>query len=234
MARLPSASSPAGRFSIEFRGSLPFVTGKSSAAASFSAENSLSSTAAVTLPALHAPTSGGKVFWTTSNSTSMHPSFKNDLARRRWPLMPIKFIKAKDPTPVKSRISPSIPPAPATRFSTSRVGAYGRGCFEVTRPNGPAISVESNLGFGFAPQRRSCSQPLYIYNSGNASLTISSIARSAGSADFAIGQVTFPATVQPGGTLTVPVVFTPSSIGDLTAEFKIISNDPGLPVSVAV
>lgn len=115
-----------------------------------------------------------------------------------------------------------------------RVGTYGRGCFEATRPHGPAMSVESSLGFGFARQGTGNKQPLYIYNSGDAALTISAITRTFGSADFAIGAVTLPATVAPGATLTVPVVFTPSSVGDLQAVFQIASNDPHSPYALVV
>jgi len=115
-----------------------------------------------------------------------------------------------------------------------RVGTYGRGCFEVTRPHGPAMSVESSLGFGFARQGASARLPLYIYNSGDAALTISAIPRNSGSADFAIGAVALPATVLPGQTLTVPVVFTPSSAGDAGATFQITSNDARSPYTLAV
>jgi len=125
-------------------------------------------------------------------------------------------------------IDPSVAPP------VLRVGTYGRGCFEVTRPRGPAMSVESSLGFGFARQGASARLPLYLYNSGDAALTIAAIARNAGSADFAIGAVALPATVAPGETLTVPVVFTPSHPGDVAAVFQIASNDPHSPYGLAV
>ena len=115
-----------------------------------------------------------------------------------------------------------------------RVGTYGRGCFEVTRPKGPCLSVESSLGFGFSHQGASYTQPLYIYNSGDGALTISAIRRTSGSSDFAIGPITLPATVAPAATLTIPVVFTPSSAADLSATFQIDSNDPHSPYALAV
>lgn len=115
-----------------------------------------------------------------------------------------------------------------------RVGTYGRGCFEVARPHGPAMSVESSLGFGFARQGARNTLPLYIYNSGDAALTVSAITRMSGTADFAIGDVTLPAKVTPGGTLTVPVVFAPSSAGDLVAVLEITSNDSHSPYALAV
>jgi len=115
-----------------------------------------------------------------------------------------------------------------------RVGTYGRGCFEVTRPHGPAMSVESSLGFAFVRQGVSSTQPMYIYNSGDAPLTISAITRTSGVADFAIGGVALPATVAPSGTLTVPVVFVPSSAGDRLAALEITSNDPHSPYTLAV
>ena len=115
-----------------------------------------------------------------------------------------------------------------------RVGTYGRGCFEVARPGGPAMSIESNLGFGFTRQGASYIQPLYIYNSGDAPLIISVIKRRSGSSDFAIDSLTLPSTVAPGVTLTVPVVFKPSTASDLVAEFEIASNDPHSPCALAV
>ncbi len=115
-----------------------------------------------------------------------------------------------------------------------RVGTYGRGCFEVTRPKGPCLSVESSLGFGFSHQGASYTQPLYIYNSGDGALLISAITRTSGSSDFAIGPITLPATVAPAATLTIPVVFTPSSAADLSATFQIDSNDPHSPYALAV
>jgi hypothetical protein len=122
----------------------------------------------------------------------------------------------------------------AVRPPVLRAGTYGRGCFEVTRPQRPAMSVESSLGFGFSRQGASSRQPLYIYNSGDAPLTISAITRTTGAADFVIGAVTLPATVTPGGTLTVPVVFTPSSAGNLGAVFEITSNDAHSPHALVV
>lgn len=59
------------------------------------------------------------------------------------------------------------------------------------------MSVESSLGFGFGKQGASSMQPLYIYNSGDAALTISAITRKAGAADFAIGALTLPVTLTP-------------------------------------
>ena len=116
-----------------------------------------------------------------------------------------------------------------------RVGTYGRGCFEVSRPHGPSLSVESGPGFGFVPQGASNRIPFYVYNSGDRPLTLIGIARSSGSADFALDQSgALPATLAPGGTQTFLMAFTPTSVGDLTAVFDIASNDAHSPYRLAV
>ncbi len=111
-----------------------------------------------------------------------------------------------------------------------RVGTYGRGCFEVTRPTGPVLRVESSLGFGIVPVSKSGTLPIYVYSCGDAPLTVTAITKIAGSADFAIDpSAAFPATVAPGATQTFNVIFSPSSAGDQSAGFDIVSNDPGSP-----
>jgi hypothetical protein len=114
-----------------------------------------------------------------------------------------------------------------------RVGTYGRGCFEVTHPTGPVVSVESSLGFGTVPVGKSGTLSIYLYNCGDAPLTVTGITRLAGSADFAVSPTAaIPATVAPGGTQAFDVVFTPSSVGDQTAGFDIASNDLSSPYVV--
>ena len=111
-----------------------------------------------------------------------------------------------------------------------RVGTYGRGCFELTRSAGPALSIESLLGFGFVPVGRSVSLPVYVYNCGDAPLVVTAISRSAGSADFTVDPApAFPVTVAPGATANFGIVFTPSARGDQSAAFDLVSNDPASP-----
>lgn len=111
-----------------------------------------------------------------------------------------------------------------------RVGTYGRGCFEATRPTGPSIAVESSLGFGIVSTGQSGTLSLYVYNCGNAPLTVTAITRLAGSADFAVSAgATFPATVAPAATQTFDIGYTPSGVGDASVGFQIESDDPNSP-----
>lgn len=115
-----------------------------------------------------------------------------------------------------------------------RVGTYGRGCFEATRPQGPALSIESDLGFGIVPEGQSGTLSVYVYNSGDGTLTVTGVARSAGSIDFAVSPTAvFPIIVSPGGTQAFDIVFTPSSLGDEAASFDIASNDSHSPHPLA-
>jgi hypothetical protein len=113
-----------------------------------------------------------------------------------------------------------------------RVGTYGRGCFEVYRPSGPAISVDANLGFGYVAAGRKSTLPVYIYNCGDAPLVITGITNS-GSADFSLASPpSFPITVAPGGSQTLAFVFAPAGLGDQTAAFQIAGNDPNSPYNL--
>jgi hypothetical protein len=107
-----------------------------------------------------------------------------------------------------------------------RVGTYGRGCFEITRPTGPSIAVELGPTFGFVPQGGSSTLPLYVYNSGDSPLIVTGITRSSGSTAFTVGASdTFPVTLASGGTKTFQVAFAPSTPGDQAAVFEIASNN---------
>lgn len=107
-----------------------------------------------------------------------------------------------------------------------RVGTYGRGCFELTRTKGPVIGVESLLGFAAMPVGKSAALPVYIYNTGDAPLTVTALTMTAGSSDFAVDPATvFPAAIAPGGTKTINIIFTPTGLGDRSAVFEVASND---------
>ncbi|WP_338763885.1 choice-of-anchor D domain-containing protein [Bernardetia sp. ABR2-2B] len=65
-----------------------------------------------------------------------------------------------------------------------------------------------------------------INNNGDGILNISSISRSGTNAgEFAIGGITFPASVAVGGSATFTVTFDPISVGDRFATISIVSDD---------
>ncbi len=111
-----------------------------------------------------------------------------------------------------------------------RVGTYGRSCFEISRPTGPRINVESNLAFGVTALNQTATITIYLYNSGDAPLTVTGITPSGGPTDFDVSpSATFPATIAPGGTQSFDMTFKPTSAGDAGAAFDIASNDPSVP-----
>ncbi|UCE20328.1 MAG: choice-of-anchor D domain-containing protein [Gemmatimonadota bacterium] len=65
---------------------------------------------------------------------------------------------------------------------------------------------------------------LGIQNLGTAPLTVTGLFSSASS--FTVSAPSFPQTVDPGEILSVTVVFTPASLGEITGNLTIISNDP--------
>ncbi len=111
-----------------------------------------------------------------------------------------------------------------------RVGTYGRSCFEVTRPTGPVMNVESNLAFGATALNQTATVSIYVYNCGDAPLTVTGISPTGGPTDFDVSpSATFPATIAPGGTQSFDMTFKPTSAGDARAAFDIASNDSGSP-----
>lgn len=97
--------------------------------------------------------------------------------------------------------------------------------------NAVAVSP-SSLSFGAVIVGQSSTLMLTIANSGNASGTVSSIAKS-GSANFALGAgaPATPFSVAAGASITVPVVFTPSAAGAASGTLTITSNNPTTPVA---
>ena len=67
-----------------------------------------------------------------------------------------------------------------------------------------------------------------LSNSGQCTLTINNIASS--SAEFLVPNVlSYPLTVEAGGSLQVPIRFQPSSLGSKSAKITVTSDDPGGP-----
>jgi kumamolisin len=98
---------------------------------------------------------------------------------------------------------------------------------------GPAIAVnlQDDLHFGTV-----CHGPAYrvirVYNVGNRDLTILSVARVGGSADFSVlAAPTTPLAIAPGDQVDFTVAFNPTTTGVLEfATIRIVSNDPVTPV----
>ena len=115
-----------------------------------------------------------------------------------------------------------------------RVATYGRGVFEFSKPNGPAITVdpESALAFGHLCVGDSAHLTLRVFNIGTNDLVINSVQRLTGST--AISVLALPGTpvvVQPGEDVTFSVRYTPTTQAttDITT-IRIVSNDPQAPV----
>ncbi|MEM9150324.1 MAG: choice-of-anchor D domain-containing protein [Cyanobacteria bacterium P01_F01_bin.3] len=131
-----------------------------------------------------------------------------------------------------------FPRAPVTDMEIGRgsgilrVATYGRGVFEFTQPDGPAITVNLENGFEFGTV---CEGPhhlmLQVFNVGVADLRIKSVQRLLGSSAFEVEP--FPSTpliVAPGEEIGFTVRFTPTTPGLLErATIRITSNDPGAP-----
>ena len=115
-----------------------------------------------------------------------------------------------------------------------RVATYGRGVFEFSKPNGPAITVdpENALAFGHLCVGDSAHLTLRVFNIGTNDLVINSVQRLTGST--AISVLALPGTpvvVQPGEDVTFSVRYTPTTQAttDITT-IRIVSNDPQAPV----
>jgi photosystem II stability/assembly factor-like uncharacterized protein len=132
-----------------------------------------------------------------------------------------------------------FPRAPVTELVLSRQGGvlraatYGRGVFEFTRPDAPAIAVnlENGLRFGTV-----CDGPAYltlqVFNVGPNPLVITSVQRLMGSTGITV--LTSPGTplvLRSGEEIDFTIQFTPTTPGTQeAATIRIVSNDPGAPV----
>lgn len=106
-----------------------------------------------------------------------------------------------------------------------RVGTYGRSCFEVSHPTGPVFAIDSNLAFGTVAVGTSVTLTCYVYNCGNATLTVSSTSI-VGTAPFAFESTpALPVDINPGSTQSFQVTFTPSAPGDVFVMLEFNTND---------
>ena len=76
-------------------------------------------------------------------------------------------------------------------------------------------------------------EPLTIANSGKCTLTVTGITSSSG--DFLVPEVlAYPLTIEPNGSMEVPIRFQPLSFGAKTATITVFSNDPTGPHTIAL
>ena len=131
-----------------------------------------------------------------------------------------------------------LPRAPVTDLGLSpqggilRAATYGRGVFEFTMPQGPAIAVnlEHGLDFGTVCEGRSY-LTLQVFNVGRSDLVITSVQRLMGSTAFSVlASPGTPLVLAAGEEIDFTVQFSATAPNaSETATIRIASNDPGAP-----
>jgi Abnormal spindle-like microcephaly-assoc'd, ASPM-SPD-2-Hydin len=87
-------------------------------------------------------------------------------------------------------------------------------------------------GFGKVQIGTSATYSIELANKGTANLKIESI--SGLTAPFSLGSFSLPAEVAPGSSVELPLVFTPTTRGQIHDTFTIASNDPESPLTVHI
>lgn len=113
--------------------------------------------------------------------------------------------------------------------SLLRVGTYGRSVWELETVPGPRLAIGANLAFGRVATGSTATLMAALYNVGSNPLTIMSVVRTSGSADFNVSGLALPATLAPGSEVNLTVQVTPGSAGNRTAVFTLTSDDPVAP-----
>jgi hypothetical protein len=140
-------------------------------------------------------------------------------------------------------IQVSFTPAASGARSASLVVTHNSAGSPLTIPlsgtgAGSAVSLSvSAIDFGNQPvNTSSASKNLLVTNSGLAPLVISAIAFSGAAAgDFSLNLgSSLPVTIQPNGTVTVPITFAPSAPGARAASLLLSDNAPDSPQSVSL
>ena len=109
----------------------------------------------------------------------------------------------------------------------------GNGATIASGDASPATADDTDFG-SVSVSGGTVSKTYTIYNTGNASLTISGITMSGtNAADFAVG-TPIPTAVAAGASATFTVTFDPSDAGDRAATVNIASNDANTPYTFAV
>ena len=133
---------------------------------------------------------------------------------------------------VPIRFQPTSPGAKSADISiTSNAAATPSVKVHTTGTGGqPRIvtAVVDTGSFGRVCEGASRDKAVTISNSGSCPLSISSIVSS--STEFEVAQVlTYPLVVAPGGSIEIPIRFTPTSAGMKSATITIASDDPAAP-----
>lgn len=101
-------------------------------------------------------------------------------------------------------------------------------------PPGPQLTLSpTSLNFGpVAVGTSSAAQTVTVSNTGTGNLTISNI--SSDNAQFTFTSAALPISLAPGGSTTVNVVFSPTSLGNQSGNIIFTHNAPGSPTSLPV
>jgi len=101
------------------------------------------------------------------------------------------------------------------------------------KPPRLAVVIADAGSFGNACIGSHADEMLTLSNSGHCTLTITGITSS--SAEFLVSDVlSYPLTIEAGGSLQIPIRFQPTSFGSKSATITVISDDPSGPRTVPV
>ena len=96
-----------------------------------------------------------------------------------------------------------------------------------------AVVIADTGNFGDACIGSFTDEPMTLSNSGHCTLTVAGISSS--SSEFIVPSVlSYPITVEAGGSLQVPIRFQPTSFGAKAGNITVVSDDPAGPRIVAV
>ncbi len=144
-------------------------------------------------------------------------------------------LTAKDSVSIKVRFAPSIEQVYAATLSivtdegtasTRQITLAGRGI------NSKLSTSSSVLDFGQLDTGTTVMKTFTITNNGSATATITSI-KPTGDPSFTLGTITFPITINAGGSKDISVSFTPKTAGTFDGVATITVTE-GSPISVAL
>ena len=113
-----------------------------------------------------------------------------------------------------------------------RAATFGRGAFELAAATGPVIAINAENGLQFGPGCVGTPQRLLlqVFNVGTSDLTINSVARLMGSADFTVlPNPATPLVISPDAEVDFTVQYNPNLPGPQQATIRVASSDPGVP-----
>ena len=117
-----------------------------------------------------------------------------------------------------------------------RLGTYGRSCFELVRLTGPRLIVTANIAFGAVQKGKTPFLDGTLFNVGDAPVTFTSFAKTAGDPDFDFDGPTDLSPLAPGAIRVFGIKFTASANGIHTAIFTLQTNDavnPSIQIPVS-